>query len=68
MRDVTRWNCGMRFEKSQLVEIETWASLCATGAARDGGGADGKVSIERLCLSPYVVKPFNSKVIKKFRT
>ena len=31
-------------------------------------GADGKVSIERLCLSPYVEKPFNSKVIKKFRT
>ena len=28
-------------------------------------GADGKVSIERLCLSPYVEKPFNSKVIKK---
>ena len=38
------------------------------GCARDGGGADGKVSIERLCLSPYVEKPFNSKVIKKFRT
>ena len=29
-------------------------------------GADGKVSIERLCLSPYVEKPFNSKVIKSF--
>ena len=28
------------------------------------GGADGKASIERLCLSPYVEKPFNSKVIK----
>ena len=29
--------------------------------------ADGKVSIERLCLSlPYVEKPFNSKVIKSF--
>ena len=28
---------------------------------------DGKVSIERLCLSlPYVEKPFNSKVIKSF--
>ena len=31
-----------------------------------GGGADGKVSIERLYLSPYVEKPFNSKVIKSF--
>ena len=30
------------------------------------GGADGKASIERLCLSPYVEKPFNSKVIKSF--
>ena len=31
-----------------------------------GGGADGKAIIERLCLSPYVKKPFNSKVIKGF--
>ena len=30
------------------------------------GGADGKASIVRLCLSPYVEKPFNSKVIKGF--
>ena len=30
-------------------------------------GADGKVIIERLCISlPYVEKPFNSKVIKSF--
>ena len=29
---------------------------------------DGKVSIERWYLSPFVEKPFNSKVIKKFRT
>ena len=29
-------------------------------------GADGKDSIERWCLSPYVEKPFNSKVIKSF--
>ena len=31
-----------------------------------GGDTDGKASIERLCLSPYVEKPFNSKIIKKF--
>ena len=31
-----------------------------------GGVADGKASIQRLCLSPYVEKPFNSKVIKSF--
>ena len=29
-------------------------------------GADGKVNIERLCISPYVEKPFTSKVIKSF--
>ena len=38
------------------------------GAERGYGGAYGKVSIERLCLSSYVEKPFDSKVIKKFRT
>ena len=37
------------------------------GVARDGGGAYGKVVIERLCLSlPRVEKPFNLKVIKSF--
>ena len=42
-------------------------NLCATDAARVGEGADGKVSIERMCISlPYVEKPFNSKVIKSF--
>ena len=35
------------------------------GATRVGG-ADGKASIERLCLSPYVEEPLNSKVIKSF--
>ena len=30
------------------------------------GGADGKASIERLCLSPYVEEPLSSKVIKSF--
>ena len=37
------------------------------GGCRARWEADGKVSIERLCLSlPYVEKPFNSKVIKSF--
>ena len=35
------------------------------GRCRTCFGADGKASIERLCLSPYVEKPFNSRVIKK---
>ena len=30
------------------------------------GGGDRKASIERLCLSPYVEKPFNLKVIESF--
>ena len=68
-----------RFEKSQLSwvlrterEGSTFGarrgqtSLRATGAARDGGGADGKVIIERLCLSLPYVETFNSKVIKGF--
>ena len=33
------------------------------GRCRTCFGADGKASIERLCLSPYVEKPFNSKVL-----
>ena len=37
------------------------------GATRVGGGqADEKARIERLCLSPYVEEPLNSKVIKRF--
>ena len=37
----------------------------ARGDARDGGGADEKDSIKRLCLSPYV-EIFNSKIVKGF--
>ncbi len=37
------------------------------GGCRTWFGADGKVVIERLCLSlPHVEKSFNSKVIKSF--
>ena len=61
------------FEKSQLSwvlrsEEEGWLSLARSGLVAGAtcvrGRADGKVSIERLCLSPYVEKPLNSKVIK----
>ena len=31
-----------------------------------GVGADEKARIERLCLSPYLEEPLNSKVIKSF--
>ena len=41
--------------------------MCATDAARDGAGvADGKIIIERLCISLPYVETFNSKVIKGF--
>ena len=36
------------------------------GVVAHGLGGDGNVSIERWYLSPYVEKPFNSKVIKGF--
>ena len=32
------------------------------------GAENGKVSIERWYISPYVEKPFNSKVINSFVT
>ena len=31
-----------------------------------GGGRDEKARIERMCISPYVEEPLNSKVIKSF--
>ena len=62
------------FWKSQLVELSSasgedgWLSRACSGlvagATRVGGGGE-KVSIERLCLSPYA-ETFNSKVIKGF--
>ena len=63
------------FEKSQLVysDEEGWLSLARSGLVAGatriflvGGGADGKTGIERLCLSLYIEKPFNSRVIKCF--
>ena len=62
------------FEKSQSSwvlpsEEKGWLSLAHRGLVADDtrvGGTDGKASIEILCLSPYVEKPLNSKVIKSF--
>ena len=51
------------FEKSQWVEFLPQKKVDFHLLAK----ADGKVIIERLCLSlPHVEKPFNSKVIKNF--
>ena len=69
VNDVTHRKRGLRFEKCQLVEIETWARTDEFVCYRRRTcwwGADGKVSIERWYLSLYVEKPFNSKVIKSF--
>ena len=51
--------------KGRLSGLAKVRRICALRAPH-GWGADGKASIERLCLSPYVEKPFNSKVIKIF--
>ena len=70
--DVTRRKRGLRFEKSQLVEFCLGRRRLTFGARRSldsglaagverVGGADGKVSIERWYLYPYVEKPLNSK-------
>ena len=50
-------------------EEEGWLLLACSGLVAGAtcvGGTNGKASKERLCLSPYVEKPFNSKVIKRF--
>ena len=52
-------------EDSWLSEL-TEARPVACGRCRTWFASDGKVSIERWYLSPYVEKPFNSKVIKSF--
>ena len=65
---------GWDFEKSQWVEscrpkkkgVFRLLAEALWWVPHVLGGADGKASIERLCLSPYVEKPFNSKEIKSF--
>ena len=71
--DVTHRKRGLRFEKSQLVEFcrqkkKVDFRLLAEDLlrVRTWLRSDGKVNIERWYLSPYVKKPFNSKVIKSF--
>ena len=48
-----------------LGEARWICALQAPHMMLGGGATDGKISIERLCLSPCVEKP-NSKVIKSF--
>ena len=51
-----------------LRKVRSWVSISEEdGWLSELAEADGKVVIERLCLSlPHVEKPFNSKVIKSF--
>ena len=72
MSDVTHRKRGLRFEKSVswVLPREKKFDFRLLGVAlcrvRTWFGVDGKASIERSCLSPYVEKPLNSKVIKSF--
>ena len=66
--DVTHRKCGLRFEKSQLVEFcrrkkKVGFRLLAEALwwVRMWFGADGEVSIERWYLSPYVEKPLTQR-------
>ena len=57
------------WKKVRVWSLSVWRRRLTFGARwglTTGVEADGKVSIERLCLSPYFEKPFNSKVIKNF--
>ena len=57
-------------EREGLTFGARWGqkNLCATGATRVGGGADGKTSIERLCISLPYVETCKLKGYKRFRT
>ncbi len=79
MNDAMHWKRARRIrgdlKKSQLVELSlavrrrrvTFArSPRPCGRCRTWFRGDGKVSIERWYISPYVEKPFNLKLIKSF--
>ena len=51
---------------NETVDFRLLAETFVVGATRIGGGGDEKARIERLCLSPYVEEPLNSKVIERF--
>ena len=63
---VSSWELDSEREGSTFGARWGQTKLWATGAARDGGGADGKVIIEMLCISLPYVETFNSNAIKGF--
>ena len=67
--DVTHRERELRSEKSELDEIETWSRLdefVRYGIRVCGGGRWTSQYRKMVSLSPYVEKPYNSKVIKSF--
>ena len=66
LKKFSSWELDSEQEGSTFEACWGQTNLCATGTARDGGGGDGKVIIERLCISLPYVETFNSKVMKGF--
>ena len=63
------WGFEKKLELSSCLGRKSLSFACSSrlcGRCLTWFGADGKVSIERWYLSPYVEKPLNSKVIKSF--
>ena len=60
------WEVDSEWEGSTFGVLWGQTILCATGAVRDGEGADGKCIIERLCIYLPYVETFNWKGIKGF--
>ena len=61
-------SCELDSERKRSTFRPHWGqrNLCATGAARDGGGRWKSHHRKIVYLSPYVEEPLNSKVIKGF--
>ena len=60
------WEKSVSWVLSRKNKVDFRLLAMALRRVRTWFGADGKVSIERWYLSPYVEKPLNSKVIKSF--
>ena len=63
------WRHKIWKSQSSALGEDCWLSFARGGlvaGAHMWGGADGKVIIERLCISLPYVETFNSKVIKGF--
>ena len=60
------WEKSVSWVLSRKKKVDFRLLAVALWWVRTWFGADGKVSIERWYLSPYVEKPLNSKVIKSF--